>query len=296
MTAFLPAGSLFQSSDDRRKAGAHYTPRSLTQPIVATTLAPVLARLSTKNGHPAEWHQEPVGDPTHYRLTPEQILNLKICDPAVGSGAFLVEVCEQLAAHLLAAWARTGTTPEPPAGTDLATHARRLVARRCLYGIDKNPRAVDLAKLSLWLLTFVPGRDLVFLDHCLRSGDALVGLSREQIERMTWEPPEAPPRKVPKNAPPPVDLSGLRPLVEAAMAHALTLREQLRDALDDTPTAELRRLHEDAEQATAFVRFVGDLVIGAYFSKETEAERWAELERRRAKVAVLLAAANAREP
>ena len=84
----LPAGSLFlQPGEERRKTGSHYTPKSLTSPIVETTLRPVLERLG-----PA--------------VTPEQILDLKVCDPAMGSGAFLVEACRQLADHLVAAWRR----------------------------------------------------------------------------------------------------------------------------------------------------------------------------------------------
>ena len=84
--------------------------------------------------------------------TAEQLLALKICDPAMGSGAFLVEVCRQLADHVVAAWTRARTVAgmtEIHGNAHL--HARRLVAQRCLYGVDKNDAAVELAKLSLWL-------------------------------------------------------------------------------------------------------------------------------------------------
>ena len=86
--------------------------------------------------------------------TPEQILDLKVCDPAMGSGAFLVEACRAIggtAGRLLGT--RWPETRPIPADEDEELHARRLVAQRCLYGVDKNPLATDLAKLSLWLAT-----------------------------------------------------------------------------------------------------------------------------------------------
>jgi type II restriction/modification system DNA methylase subunit YeeA len=90
--------------------------------------------------------------------TPEQILDLKVCDPAMGSGAFLVEACRAIAAKLVEAWGvHKDKKPVIPADEDEELHARRLVAQRCLYGVDKNPLATDLAKLSLWLATLARG-------------------------------------------------------------------------------------------------------------------------------------------
>jgi hypothetical protein len=129
-----PGAMVLQPSDERRRSGSHYTPRNLTEPIVRTTLRPVLERLGP-------------------RPAPAQILALKVCDPAMGSGAFLVEACRQLAEVLVAAWHAHGRIPVIPPDEDELLHARRLVAQRCLYGLDKNPMAVDLAKLSLWLAT-----------------------------------------------------------------------------------------------------------------------------------------------
>jgi hypothetical protein len=75
--------------------------------------------------------------------TPEQILNLKICDPAMGSGAFLVETCRQLGDELIKAWHVHKCVPKLPLDEDELLHARRLIAQRCLYGVDKNPMAVE---------------------------------------------------------------------------------------------------------------------------------------------------------
>ena len=80
-------------------------------------------------------------------------MDLKVCDPAMGSGAFLVEACRQLGDALVEAWRVHGEVPEIPPDEDEGIFARRLIAQRCLYGVDRNPMAVDLAKVSLWLVT-----------------------------------------------------------------------------------------------------------------------------------------------
>lgn len=153
----VPRGALiFQPSAERRRSGSHYTPRSLTSPIVKATLEPVLAQLGTNP-------------------KPEQILGLKVCDPAMGSGAFLVEACRQLGDALVEAWHTHKATPPLPPDEDELLHARRLVAQRCLYGVDKNAMAVDLAKLSLWLATLARDHEFTFLNHSLRHGDSLLG-------------------------------------------------------------------------------------------------------------------------
>src|ERR1019366_635676 len=109
---------------------------------------------------------------------------------AMGSGAFLVEACRAIAGRLTKAWERwPETKPVLPADEvdDDTLHARRLVAQRCLYGVDKNPRAVELAKLSLWLATLARDHEFTFLDHALKCGDSLVGLSRGQMTSLHWD-------------------------------------------------------------------------------------------------------------
>ena len=94
----------------------------------------------------------------------------------MGSGAFLVEACRQLGDVLVKAWhAHNCSCRRIPPDEDEILHARRLIAQRCLYGVDKNPMAVDLAKLSLWLATLAKDHPFTFLDHALRHGDSLVG-------------------------------------------------------------------------------------------------------------------------
>ena len=120
---------MLQPGEERRRSGSHYTPRELTAPIVEHALRPVL---------------EDLGD----RPTADALLALKICDPAMGSGAFLVEACRQLAERVVIAWQTHGTLPSIPRDAEPLLHARRLVAQRCLYGVDKNPFAVNLAKYA----------------------------------------------------------------------------------------------------------------------------------------------------
>ena len=108
----------------------------------------------------------------------------------MGSGAFLVEACRQLAEALVAAWEMLEATPKLPPDEDPLLHARRLIAQRCLYGVDKNRFAVNLAKLSVWLVTLAKDHAFTFLDHALKHGDSLVGLTKEQIGAFHWNPPE----------------------------------------------------------------------------------------------------------
>jgi hypothetical protein len=236
----LPAGSItLQPTEERRRSGSHYTPRSLTQPIVKTTLDPILEALGPKP-------------------TPEQILNLKVCDHAMGSGAFLVETCRYLGEALVKAWDDHGATPQIPLDEDPLLHARRQVAQKCLYGIDKNPFAVDLAKLSLWLATLAKDHPFTFLDDSLRHGDSLVGLSPDQISRFHWE------------------ASGQIPLVgdavREAQERAIAKRAEIETLNDDDVDRQMALLAE-AEAAVAEVRLAGDLVIAAFFGATKNKER-----------------------
>ena len=88
---------------------------------------------------------------------------------------------------LIEAWGAHGAAPDIPADEDEVTFARRLVAQRCLYGIDRNPMAVDLAKVSLWLSTLARDHPFTFVDHAFRRGDSLVGLTRRQLEALHWQ-------------------------------------------------------------------------------------------------------------
>ncbi len=247
----VPSGAMvLQPSEERRRSGSHYTPRALTEPIVRTTLEPILARLRGPEGQPPR---------------PEQILDLKICDPAMGSGAFLVEACRQLGDALIEAWNAHRQRPAIPADEDEVVFARRLVAQRCLYGVDRNPVAVDLAKVSLWLVTLAKDHALTFVDHALRHGDSLVGLSRKQIEAFHWE------------ADAPRFQAGLETMrVREHVAKVAQLRQRIREADESVPDWELRDLWDEAQLELGKVRLFGDLVLAAFFESEKPKEREAK--------------------
>jgi len=143
----------------RKLTGSYYTPDSLVQELIKSALEPVIAQ--TVKANP----ERPV----------EALLSLTICDPACGSGHFLLSAARRLADEVAlhrAAVEREGGAPTP---ADYR-HALRDVVSRCIYGVDKNPMAIQLAKTALWLEAYSPDRPLSFVDHHLRVGDALLGV------------------------------------------------------------------------------------------------------------------------
>ncbi len=226
---------ILQPTDERRRTGSHYTPRCLTEPIVRHALEPAFERLGPD-------------------ARPEDVLDLKVCDMAMGSGAFLVEACRALAAQLMQAWAARWPERRPklPADEDEDLHARRLVAQRCLYGVDKNPMATDLAKLSLWLATMARDHEFTFLDHALKSGDSLVGLTRAQIAAVHWDTGKP-------------GLPLFRNLIRDRFEAALKGRAEIRDAPDDVERAIQETRFRQIERRLSDARQLGDAVIAAFF-------------------------------
>ena len=234
---------ILQPSEERRRSGSHYTPRSLTGPIVRDTLEPILDRLRREAAHmgsvtPGNAGVPPASgeSPTPPAPRPEQILDLCICDPAMGSGAFLVEACRQLGDALVESWRYHDATPDIPPDSDETVHARRLVARNCLYGVDRNPVAVDLAKLSLWLATLAKDHPLTFLDHAFRHGDSLVGLTLEQIQAFHWKGGQ-------KRFQAGIETTWIGEQVQKA----LRLRREIQGAGEETPDQELRDRLDEAD-------------------------------------------------
>jgi len=233
----------------RRSTGTHYTPPSLTEPMVQHALEPVVYRGPAEGAPQDLWELK----------RPSELLELKVCDIAMGSAAFLVAACRYLAARLVEAWELHPEEAPVSAGGDLEERqltARRLVAERCLYGVDINPLAVEIAKVSLWLTTLRRDRPFTFLDHALRCGDSLLGLtSLDQLEALTLKPQGA-------------DSILLEPAREAIR---LTLDEvrQVRERIESSDAVDLRQAEEKAvalnraERALHALKVVGDLVVGA---------------------------------
>jgi hypothetical protein len=188
----LTGGRYVAPSTRRAATGAHYTPRSLAEEVVQHALEPLLYRpgpLETLERH--QWVLRPSAD----------ITALRVADIAMGSGAFLVAACRFLADRLVEAWVDEG---DAEAGRALAERtaqtadaevsgvllrARRQIAEHCLYGVDINPLAVEMAKLSLWLVTMDRERPFGFLDDRLVAGDSLLGVSSlAQLEALHLDP------------------------------------------------------------------------------------------------------------
>lgn len=280
----IHAGSIYVTKGtDRRSTGTHYTPRSQTEEVIKTTLDPLLYQGVSEGIEPSIETLRP----------PAEILSLKICDLACGSGAFLVQACRYMAERLVEAWSRAEVqaagdgplaVPEAiPAGAGHSQQllpidpeerlalARRLIAERCLYGVDFNPMAVEMAKLSLWLVTLHKHRPFTFLDHAIKCGDSLLGLrDPAQLEQFHLVPSRAQMRVV----------DYLLHEVRGLLAKARAKREALeRFTALDVRDADLKaRLHNEAEDSLRRVRVLADLIAGAALSTAgASAERSAAL-------------------
>jgi hypothetical protein len=146
----------------RKATGTFYTPLPVTEYLVRSVLYPLVAGARSAD-----------------------ILRLRVLDPAMGSGAFLVAACRYLATAYESALVNEGTCHPADIGDVERAGFRRAIAQQCLFGVDLNPMAVQLARLSIWLATLSADRPLTFLDHHLLSGDSLVGASLADITRQS---------------------------------------------------------------------------------------------------------------
>jgi hypothetical protein len=220
---------LLRAGDARKASGTFYTPRAVTASLVRRTLEPlVLGRRA------------------------DEILRLRVLDPAMGSGAFLVGACRYLASTIEDALIREGIWhPHDVSPADRA-QLRRDVASRCLYGVDLNPMAVQLARLSLWLATLSSDKPLSFLDHHLVAGNSLVGATPEDLRRQP--PGGGRPTRRPGSLPL-WDDAGLG----SAVAHSVATRVRL--AAEPDASAAVVRAKEEA--------------LAALHARGTGLHRWA---------------------
>ena len=218
--------ALLRGGDVRKATGTFYTPREVTSYLVRQTLEPLVQS-----------------------RTSDEMLGLRLLDPAMGSGAFLVAACRYLASCIEDAriregrWHRGDVSPGDRAGL------RREVASRCLYGVDLNPTAVQVARLSLWLATLAADRPLSFLDHRLVAGDSLVGASPDDVRRQ----------------PPGAGRGSARPellplFAREDLAPALQIAARVRDQLARDPDVSATVVHEKTRALAALTGRGGPLV------------------------------------
>lgn len=270
----IPAGSLYVTvGTARRQTGTQYTPRTLTESVVEHALAPLVYTGPAEGQPPEAWQLKPAGE----------ILDLKICDFACGSAAFLVAAARYLSARLVEAWDAAQRecdkgvqiTPygHPSSGLpeeelipvnpdERGLYALRIVVERCLYGVDRNPLAVEMAKLSLWLLTLQRNRPFTFLDHAIRCGDSLLGVTRrDQIETFGFSPQEHEVKQI----------TLWRKASKVLFERALECRLKL-ESFPALAASDLERKHallRQAEEATVMTRLMCDLLVGAALATTT---------------------------
>ncbi|MEJ7786168.1 MAG: type IIL restriction-modification enzyme MmeI [Solirubrobacteraceae bacterium] len=268
---FLPGSLYVTQALDRRASGTYYTPRQLAEEVVQHALDPAVF-----NPGPAQEK-----DRDKWVLRPaHELLDLKVADIAMGSGAFLVAACRYLAARLQEAWGKLGPgewtvfgQPRDGAGVDALPAdpleqeqvAYRLVAERCLYGVDKNPMAVEMAKLSLWLITLAKDKPFSFVDHALRSGDSLLGITNIRQLRVAHLDPEWPRQAT-------LDLGFEE--IEGAVDRALGLRRELEAFVVGRPEDAERKaeLLRAADEALDDARLLGDLIVGAALAQRDDSD------------------------
>jgi hypothetical protein len=242
-TVMIPGGLLVVETPSRATAGAHYTPKSLATEVVRYALEPLV--------YDPGPHQQPDG---WVPVDSDRILEFKVADIACGSGAFLVAAARYLSDRLVEAWQReeavTGMTPR-----ELETHAIRTVIATCLYGADINAMAVEMCKLSLWLVSLDPKLPFSFVDDKILHGNSLLGLTDvRQIKRQHIDPHAASPQQNLYEA----DVDGV-------LRQARQLRQRLASEVDDNDpqrsTNTKRRQWHRYQEITAELTETADAVI-----------------------------------
>ena len=235
----------------RKTTGSYYTPDELVQLLLASALDPVVERAVA--AHP----ERPV----------DALLELTIVDPACGSGHFLLAAARRLADRV--ARIRAGGTPTP----DDYQAALRDVVRRCIYGVDMNPLAVEICKVSLWMESIDPGLPLTFLESHIRCGNSLIGTSRalmgEQVPDAAWVALEGDDKQVAKSLKRRNrdEIAGQRRLLLETRSETGTLRDAMR-AVEQSPDTDSAALAEKQRKWKAL------LASPAYEHEKLVADAW----------------------
>lgn len=246
---FPVGGLVVVETPSRKNAGAHYTPRSLAEEVVLHSLQPLVYEPGPLQ----------TNDENAWRLkSASAILDLKVADIAAGSGAFLVAAARYLSARLVEAWIAEGMIDEAASvdAEDLQNRALREVIARCLYGADINPMAVEMCKLSLWLVSMDKSKPFSFVDDKVFCGNSLLGLtSLDQLRYLHIDPKPATMQQQ------------LLVDIDAKIAAATQLRHELASPIEERDPMRSSRakakLLEQFHEATTDLRLIADGVIAA---------------------------------
>ncbi|MEU3788361.1 DNA methyltransferase [Streptomyces fructofermentans] len=271
-----------RAGNERKKTGSYYTPSSLVDVLLDSTLDPVIDAAQERGEKRAAEARQTDADARE--TVASELLTLTVCDPACGSGHFLVAAARRIAKRVAAVREQT---PEPT--PDSVRHALHEVIARCVYGVDLNPMAVELAKVSLWMEALEPGKALGFLDAHVKLGNGLIGatpaLLRGGIPEAAFKAVEGDDTSVARewlkrNKDEHKGIVTLDAAVDESVSVTNTaFASELRSLLDDSPTDKLGqvrkladRYHEWAESpAYLNALHVADAWCAAFMWEQTEA-------------------------
>ncbi|MET9124508.1 DNA methyltransferase [Streptomyces sp. NPDC004528] len=271
-----------RAGNERKKTGSYYTPSSLVDVLLDSTLDPVIDAAQERGEKKAVEAKQK--DAEARETVASELLTLTVCDPACGSGHFLVAAARRIAKRVAAVREQT---PEPT--PDGVRHALHEVIARCVYGVDLNPMAVELAKVSLWMEALEPGKALGFLDAHVKLGNGLIGatpaLLRGGIPEAAFKVVEGDEASVARewlkrNKDEHKGIVTLDAAVDESVSVTNTaFASELRSLLDDSPTDKLGqvrkladRYHEWAESpAYLNALHIADAWCAAFMWEQTEA-------------------------
>ncbi|CAI9402720.1 DNA methyltransferase [Aestuariimicrobium sp. T2.26MG-19.2B] len=244
----LEGGLIVKETPSRKNAGAHYTPKSLAEDVVLHALQPLCYSPGPhQTGNAAEWILK----------SSDELLSLKVADIACGSGAFLVAAARYLAERIVEAW--SFEDPRNAARKDLYTRAIRQVVAHCLYGADINEMAVEMCKLSLWLVSLDRDLPFSFVDDKVFLGNSLLGVTElEQLRRLHIDPKAK------------TEMAGYYAYdvdIDSIIDRAKTLRRILLTEIDENDpartSASKRRQLAEFRKVTSDLRQIADGVVAA---------------------------------
>lgn len=264
---FLPGDVYVTETANRRDTGTAYTSPEFAAEIAHHALEHLVYE-------PGPHNEE---EESNWQIKrPEEILELRICDPAVGSGAILVAAVRYLAHRLVRSRLHYGelterdleTAAADPMATGPYVQARRDVVSQCIYAVDRDPMAVEMAKLSLWLITMARGRPFTFLDHLIKCGDSLLGVtSLDQLRRLHLDASASTQIGLDLDGGRVEGLGGYFSMIEERISQALALRKLVGDGdVEDSVDARHRaQLNATAENALADLRLVADAITAVCY-------------------------------
>jgi len=265
-------------SNERKVTGSYYTPDYIVRFIVEKTVGPLLEAITARH---ADLDDEGTWHVRDGAALVREVLALNVLDPATGSGHFVVDVTSYIAEWLTSLALR----PADLGDEDELIYWKRQVASACIYAVDINPLAVELAKLSMWLTTLAKGKPLSFLDHHIRVGNSLVGTSLSEIDDSAVSIEEEKKRrkkraKAEKKAAEAAAAGQLSMFSDADFTEGVSFAVAQMAAIENTRAEDVKdvkrqeQLYADLTQRLSAWEQAADVWTARYFGLELTAEQW----------------------